>query len=150
MIRTFLILLLIYSSSVAQERIYYSADKFQGSETPEGPIKEYFGNVKLIQGDVTITCNYAKLYENSNVSNMTGNVVLVQNDLTMKTERATYYGNKKFTKSDTELTIEDSKTFLKAKRGDYNSINNKNINFVLIRFLVKNMIKIDFLMIFLN
>lgn len=124
MIRTLIILLLIYSSSIAQERIFYSADKFQGSETSEGPIKEYFGNVKLIQGDVTITCNYAKLYENTNISNMSGNVVLVQKDLTMKTERATYYGDKKFTKTDTELSIKDSKSFLKAKRGDYNSLNN--------------------------
>jgi len=124
LIRIFLILFLIYSTSFAQERIYYSADKFQGSESPEGPIKEYFGNVKLVQGDVTITCNYAKLFENTNISNMSGNVVLVQRDLTMKTEKATYYGNKKFTKTDTELTISDSKTFLKAKRGDYNSVSN--------------------------
>lgn len=118
------ILLLSYCSLSSQERIYYSADKFQGSETPEGPIKEYFGNVKLIQGDVTITCDYAKLTETTNVSNLSGNVKLVQKDLTMKTQKATYFGNTKFTKSDTELTIVDSKTFLKAKRGDYNSTDN--------------------------
>ena len=116
--------MLISISCFSQEKIYYSADKFQGSESPDGPIKEYFGNVKLIQGDVTITCNYAKLFENTNISNLSGNVVLVQKDLTMKTERAVYYGNKKFTKTDTELEISDSKTFLKAKRGDYNSITN--------------------------
>lgn len=118
------ILLICSYFAFSQEKIYYFADKFQGAESPEGPIKEYFGNVKLVQGDVTITCDYAKLYENTNISNMSGNVKLVQNDLTMKTQRATYYGDKKFTKTDTELEIQDSKTYLKAKRGDYNSITN--------------------------
>lgn len=122
--RILLILLFIYSYSFAQERIFYSADKFQGTETPEGPIKEYFGNVKLIQGDVTITCDYAKLFESTNISNLSGNVKLTQKDLTMKTKRATYNGNTKFTKSDTELEIQDKKTYLKAKAGDYNSLTN--------------------------
>ncbi len=107
-----------------QERIFYSADKFQGSETSEGPIKEYFGSVKLVQGDVTITCDYAKLFENTNISYLRGNVKLVQKDLTMETQEATYYGNRKFTKSDVELEITDSKTYLKAMSGDYNSITN--------------------------
>lgn len=120
----FILILFIYSYSYSQERIFYSADKFQGTETTDGPIKEYFGNVKLIQGDVTITCDYAKLFENTNVSNLSGNVKLTQKDLTMKTQRATYYGDKKFTKTDTELEIQDSKTYLKAKSGDYNSLTN--------------------------
>jgi len=107
-----------------QERIFYSADKFQGSETSEGPIKEYFGSVKLAQGDVTITCDYAKLFENTNISYLRGDVKLVQKDLTMETQEATYYGNRKFTKSDVELEITDSKTYLKAMSGDYNSITN--------------------------
>jgi lipopolysaccharide export system protein LptA len=122
LIKLILILFLVFSSSYSQERIFYSADKFQGSETPEGPIKEYFGNVKLIQGDVTITCDYAKLFEATNISNLSGNVKLTQKDLTMKTHKATYYGDKKFTKTDTELEIQDSKTYLKAKSGDYNSL----------------------------
>lgn len=119
-----IILLFVYSYSFAQERIFYSADKFQGTETPEGPIKEYFGNVKLIQGDVTITCEYAKLFETTNISSLSGNVKLTQKDLTMKTQRATYNGNTKFTNSDTELEIQDRKTYLKAKAGDYNSLTN--------------------------
>jgi len=119
-----LFILFIYSNSFAQERIFYSADKFQGSETPDGPIKEYFGNVKLIQGDVTITCDYAKLFESTNISNLSGNVKLTQKDLTMRTQRAVYYGDKKFTKTDTELEIQDQKTYLKAKSGDYNSLTN--------------------------
>ena len=119
-----LILLIIPFVLFGQERIFYSADKFQGSESTEGPIKEYFGNVKLIQGDVTITCNYAKLFENTNISYLSGNVKLVQNDLTMKTQEATYYGNRKFTKSDVEIEITDDKTYLKAMSGDYNSISN--------------------------
>ncbi len=116
----FILPILLFS----QERIFYSADKFQGSETNQGPIKEYFGNVKLVQGDVTITCNYAKLFENTNISYLNGNVKLVQKDLTMKTEEATYYGNRKFTKSDLELEITDDKTYLKAMSGDYNSMTN--------------------------
>ncbi len=119
-----LFILFTYSNSFAQERIFYSADKFQGSETPDGPIKEYFGNVKLIQGDVTITCDYAKLFESTNISNLSGNVKLTQKDLTMRTQRAVYYGDKKFTKTDTELEIQDQKTYLKAKSGDYNSLTN--------------------------
>lgn len=122
--KIFIIILIFYTHSFAQERIFYSADKFQGTETPEGPIKEYFGNVKLIQGDVTITCDYAKLFETTNISNLSGNVKLTQKDLTMKTLRATYFGNKKFTKTDTELEIQDKKTYLKAKSGDYNSLTN--------------------------
>lgn len=118
------ILLLSSACLYSQEKIYYFADRFEGSETPDGAIKEYFGNVKLVQGDVTITCDYAKLFERTNISNLSGNVKLVQKDLTMKTEKATYYGNEKFTKSDTELEIRDSKTYLKAKRGDYSSLTN--------------------------
>lgn len=107
-----------------QEKIFYSADRFEGTQTNDGPVKEYFGNVKIIQGDVTITCDYAKYLEYSNFSYLKGNVKLVQNDLVLKSEEATYDGNKKFTQTDKELTIDDKNSFLKAKSGDYNAETN--------------------------
>lgn len=82
-------------------------------------IREVFGKVRLIQGNVVITCNKAVQYISRNNAVLTGSVVIVQDTLTITTDEAFYYGNEKRSESKTPLKLDDKKVILTADRGEY-------------------------------
>lgn len=109
--------------SQQQEKLFYSADRFDTRQNDTfGVIREYFGNVDLLQGNVNIKSDYAVLYEQNKISKFRGNVRFYQNNLLLKTERATYNGNNKFTKTDTNLEIIDGQFYMKSDSGDYSGL----------------------------
>lgn len=102
----------------AKTPIYYYADSLIFNNE-FGPIRYYYNNVRLIQGNVNISCNLAKYFMSNNSSELSGNVNLKQNDLTMTSPYARYDGNTKISYTWGGIKITQNQTLLKAQEGDY-------------------------------
>lgn len=102
----------------AKTPIYYYADSLIFNNE-FGPIRYYYNNVRLIQGNVNISCNLAKYFMSNNSSELSGNVNLKQNDLTMNSPYARYDGNTKISYAWGGIKITQNSTLLKAQEGDY-------------------------------
>ncbi len=122
-IQRFFFFLITFSFSAlilqAQTRLQYKADELSGTETDQGPIREYIGNVEIIQDDIRITCNYARQIINTNIAVLKGNVIVHQGNMIMKSDEMNYDGNLKIAKSIRPLEIIDEGTYLRANRGTY-------------------------------
>jgi lipopolysaccharide export system protein LptA len=108
-----------FISSNAQNRPNYEADLRRGIKTDEEFIQELSGNVILRQDNITIKCNNAIYYPNSNESILTGNVRLIQETLTLFTDKLEYNGDTKVSTSPGDVRIVDRKTELTAESGVY-------------------------------
>lgn len=82
-------------------------------------IREVFGHVILIQGNVNITCNHATQYLAKNDAILEGNVVVTQDTLTINAEKGYYYGNDRIAKCYTGVKLNDRKVILTAVNGNY-------------------------------
>ncbi len=103
----------------SQSKLQYKADLMEGSESNEGPIRIYTGNVVIIQDDIKITCGYAKQYINQNNAILKNNVKVFQGNMVLSSKEMTYNGNTKIAKSNTDVEIKDDGTYLIANKGTY-------------------------------
>ncbi|MCW8804844.1 MAG: hypothetical protein OQK56_00155, partial [Ignavibacteriaceae bacterium] len=75
----------LYSQS-EDERITVIGDSLVGKIVDGESVREVIGNVKLNQGNVTVTCNKAIQYIARNEAELIGNVIAKQDSLTLQTE----------------------------------------------------------------
>jgi len=98
-----------------------NADVMAGSNPPEGPMREYKGNVRLMHGDVRVSSDVAYQYFNQNRADLLGNVVIKQNDMILKAPIINYEGNSGIAVAPRNINIIDSNVNLTANRGTYNT-----------------------------
>jgi len=98
------------------------ADSLVGTRGPGMDIREFVGNVVLIQGDVTVKCDRAIQYLQANKAVLTGNVHINQKELDLYTQEGVYYGNSKIATTNTKVKITDGKTTLTAGAGTYSTL----------------------------
>lgn len=117
---TFLIFfpILIFSQT-EDERIVVLGDSLIGKIVEGESIREVVGNVRLSQGNVTVTCNMAIQYLARNEAELIGNVIAKQDSLTLQTEKGFYFGNLRKTKSTSGIILDDTKVILSADSGEY-------------------------------
>ncbi len=101
------------------EMITVIGDNLFGKVVGGESVREIVGNVKLIQGNVVVTCNRAIQYLARNEAELIGNVIAIQDSLTLKTERGFYFGDLKKTKSTSGVILDDTKVILTADSGEY-------------------------------
>ncbi|MCW9064765.1 MAG: hypothetical protein OQJ78_00585 [Ignavibacteriaceae bacterium] len=108
----------LYSQS-EDERITVIGDSLVGKIVDGESVREVIGNVKLNQGNVTVTCNKAIQYIARNEAELIGNVIAKQDSLTLQTEKGYYFGNLKKTKSTSGIILDDTEVILSADSGQY-------------------------------
>ncbi|MFH1196196.1 MAG: OstA-like protein [bacterium] len=111
--------LLFAQETEPDELITITGDTLAGSLVNEENIREVIGNVVIIQGDVTITCDIAKQFLQRNEVELIGNVVCVQDTVTIKTAKGYYFGNNRIAKSDVGVLLDDGRMKLDAVHGYY-------------------------------
>lgn len=109
---------LIFSQEI-DEKLTITGDQLSGSVKHGESIREVTGNVVIMQGEVTITCNKAIQYLTKNEVELIGNVVVSKDSITILTARGYYFGNNKSTYSDTNVTLKDGHVDLRADSGYY-------------------------------
>lgn len=116
------IILFISCMSFAQqnsERIKVLGDSLVGKVVNGESIREIYGNVKLTQGNVIITCNKAVQFLLKNDAVLTGNVIVKRDSLTITTSKGFYYGDERKTRSTSRIYLDDKKVILAADSGEY-------------------------------
>jgi lipopolysaccharide export system protein LptA len=106
-------------SQTEDERIIVIGDSLVGKFIDGESIREVVGNVKLSQGNVTVTCNMAIQYLARNEAELIGNVIAKQDSLTLQTDKGYYFGNLRKTKSTSGIILDDTKVILSADSGEY-------------------------------
>jgi lipopolysaccharide export system protein LptA len=101
------------------ESIVVTGDSLVGKFIEGESIREVYGNVKLTQGNVIITCNKAIQFLGRNDAELIGNVIATQDTLTIKTEKGYYYGNQRMSRSTSGVMLDDRKVILTADSGQY-------------------------------
>lgn len=101
------------------ERIIVIGDSLVGKFIEGESIREVIGNVRLRQGNVSVTCNLAVQYLARNEAELIGNVIAKQDSLTIQTEKGYYFGNLRKTKSISGIVLDDTKVVLSADSGEY-------------------------------
>lgn len=99
------------------------ADSLLGSNTEAGMVRVVKGNVRFVQGNVTVTCNEAVQYLSQNRVELIGNVVITQETVTLRTARGEYDGNTKVAYGQSGITLTDRDTRLEAQEGRYSTAN---------------------------
>lgn len=120
--KLFLIFILISITAVAQdnpERIMVVGDSLVGKVVNGESIREIYGNVKLSQGNVLITCDRAVQYLLKNDAVLEGNVIVNRDSITIRTSEGFYLGDEKKTNSTVGLILDDKKVVLTADSGEY-------------------------------
>jgi lipopolysaccharide export system protein LptA len=115
-------ILFLVNNSLAQQNQEYitiSGDSLSGKNISGEMIREVFGNVKMVQGNVTVFCDHAIQYISKNDAELIGNVVAVQESLTIKTPLAYYFGNEKRAESTSGVELNDKKIIIDADSGSY-------------------------------
>jgi len=118
----FFLALVLFSQVPADKTIkLLNSDVLSGRETPEGLIREYRGNVRLLHGDVLVTSDMAYQYFSENRADLIGNVIIKQNDMVLKAPTINYEGNTGIATAPRNISIVDSNVTLTANRGTYNT-----------------------------
>lgn len=97
------------------------ADSLVGSQSDAGAIRDFFGSVRLRQGDVIVDCDRAKHFLSENFVKLEGNVVITQNDLRLTAPYADYDGNTGLARAENGIVITDKNVRLEAERGEYST-----------------------------
>lgn len=117
-----LLIFLFYAAAVyaqSGQPINVTGEQLIGRTENGQPVREVLGNVVLVQGNVTITCDRAIQYLAQNNAHLIGNVIVRQNNLTIKTPEGYYYGNDRRAYSEKGVTLNDGKVILSARIGEY-------------------------------
>ncbi len=109
------------SISKSDDIILRNADSLRGLNTDETSIREFFGNVWLIQNDLDLKCDYAKQYLNSNTVDLIGNVVITQRTMILKSPKIFYNGNSGVAIADNGVALRDANSYLEAQKGTYST-----------------------------
>ena len=119
---TFIILILLLSSSYAQQNDDYITvvgKKMVGKTVNGEAIREVSGDVVVTQGNIRITCNQAIQYISNNNAELIGNVILTQDSLTITTDHGFYYGFERKAESNSGVILNDKKVVLSSDTGVY-------------------------------
>lgn len=108
----------VYSQEES-EKIIVIGDSLIGKFIEGESVREVVGNVRLSQGNITVTCNKAVQYLARNEAELIGNVIARQDSLTLQTEVGYYFGNLRKTKSTSGIILDDTKVVLSADSGEY-------------------------------
>src|SRR5512139_3376475 len=68
-----------------------NADSLVGLVIEGQDVRELIGNVRLVQGNVRISCDRALQFIKSGTVNLTGKVVVTDDSLTLTSPRGTYH-----------------------------------------------------------
>ncbi|CAN5642073.1 hypothetical protein BH10BAC5_BH10BAC5_28920 [soil metagenome] len=120
--RIFLVIIICSVSVICfgQDKIELkNADSLTGKVTNGEEIREAFGNVSFVQGNIRVLCNIATQYIAQNKVELRGNVRIYQDSLTILTSKATYYGNEKKAIGEGGVTLKDPNATLRANNGIY-------------------------------
>jgi len=121
-IRLITLIIIISSALFSQQnsnRIKVVGDSLVGKVINGESVREIYGNVRLTQGNVYITCDKAVQYLLKNDAILNGNVFVKRDSLTIKTSEGFYYGDERKTRSTTGLVLDDQKVVLIADSGEY-------------------------------
>ncbi len=111
------------------QRITYSADVQNGIVSSSGDeVIELSGNVRLQQGNVTITANQATYYSAGDRATLRGNVRIVQPGTILTAPAVDYNGGSGFAVAPSGVTIQDEDATLTAGHGEY-YVNRRVSNF---------------------
>jgi lipopolysaccharide export system protein LptA len=113
--------ILIASRLFAQsgEPLQINGLTFTGKVVNGESLREFEGNVIIVQGAVRITCDKAVQYVEKNEAELIGRVVVTQDSITIKTDRGYYYGNKKIAFSNSGVKLSDGHVQLESRNGYY-------------------------------
>jgi lipopolysaccharide export system protein LptA len=115
----FLLLQISVYAQTEDERITVIGDSLVGKYIEGESIREVVGNVRLYQGNVTVTCDMAIQYLARNEAELIGNVIAKQDSLTLQTDKGFYFGNLRKTKSTSGIILDDTEVVLSADSGEY-------------------------------
>ena len=99
------------------------ADSTVGKEAPTGSFRFAEGHVQFRQGNVTVWCDRANDFHEENRVELMGNVRIIQGTVTLTAPKADYDGNTRIAYGNKGLKIVDRKTTLTAKAGRYSTQN---------------------------
>ncbi len=122
MMRALLIGLILFPLSLfAQENepLQINGKTFSGKLVNGSSVREFEGDVVIVQGAVRITCERAIQYVESNEAELIGKVVVTQDSIIIKTDRGHYWGNKKVAFSNSGVKLTDGHVQLEAANGYY-------------------------------
>ena len=93
--------------------------KMIGKTVDGEAIREVFGNVVVIQGNIRVTCDHAIHFISKNDAELIGNVIVTQDSVTITTDRGFYYGDERRAESYSGVILNDKKVILSADTGEY-------------------------------
>ncbi|MFA7227583.1 MAG: OstA-like protein [Melioribacteraceae bacterium] len=119
--RISIVFMLIASILSAQsgEPLQITGFTFSGKIVNGESLREFEGEVVIVQGAVRITCDRAIQYVERNEAELIGKVVVTQDSIIIRTDRGYYYGNKKVAFSNSGVKLTDGHIELQSKNGYY-------------------------------
>lgn len=97
------------------------ADSLVGMGNAGADVKEFLGNVRFTQGNVTVKCDRA-VYDNAtNRAKLFGNVIITQEGMVLKTPHATYDGNTFIAEADGGVKITHDSSTISSQSGTYST-----------------------------
>lgn len=97
------------------------ADSIVGKENANGTFRFAQGHVQFKQGNVFVWCDRANDFQKENRIELMGNVKIVQGTITLTAPKADYDGNTRIAIGNQGVRIVDRKTTLTAKTGRYST-----------------------------
>jgi lipopolysaccharide export system protein LptA len=96
-----------------------NADSLVGLVLDGQDARELIGNVRLVQGNVRISCDRALQFVVSGTVNLTGNVVVTDDSLTLTSPRGTYHRDARRAEAFENVRLTDGRMDLTAEYGEY-------------------------------
>jgi lipopolysaccharide export system protein LptA len=95
------------------------ADSLVGRVIDGDDVREFIGNVRIIQGNVRIACDRAVQFIRTGTVDLTGNVVVRDDSLTMRSPRGVYHKNERRAEAFEQVFLDDGTVQLRASYGEY-------------------------------
>lgn len=103
-----------------QPVILQNADSLVGISSENFNVRNFIGNVRFSQGEITLRCDTAIQYIEQNRVELIGNVVINRNNVEIRSPKVDYVGNEKIAYAHKYVQINDLPTIIEAKSGTYN------------------------------
>jgi lipopolysaccharide export system protein LptA len=97
------------------------ADSLKGAGPTDDGVREFIGNVKFKQGNVTVTCDRAVHEIALNRARLYGHVVIKQGTMKMLAPYVSYDGNNYVARADSGVSVFDEGKTITAKQGTYST-----------------------------
>lgn len=97
------------------------ADSLKGAGQTDDGVREFIGNVKFRQGNVTVTCDRAVQDIAVNRARLYGHVVIKQGTMKMQAPYVSYDGNSSVARADSGVIVVDEGKTVTAKHGTYST-----------------------------